>query len=278
MQTLGEIKALLAARGLRPRHRFGQNFLIEPVHLRTLVDRAELAPGDVVLEVGPGTGVLTEELLARDAEVVACEIDRDLAALLAERLGDRIRLLVGDALPSKRTLAPPVLEALAGRPFRLVANLPYAIASPLLAVLAGIEGFRGGCATVQREVADRLAAPPGIRAYGPLSVVVQSRFAVERIADLPPGCFWPPPEVSSAMVRLAPLDRPLVAAEDLDAFGRFVAEIFGRRRKQLGSILGRSRTLPTGIDPEMRPERLAPEQWIELERWRSAGAEPQAGA
>jgi len=267
MQTLGEIKALLASRGLRPRHRFGQNFLIEPVHLDTLVGRSEVAADDLVLEVGPGTGVLTDLLVERGVEVVACEIDRDLAALISARFGDRIRLVVGDVLPNKRSLASPVVEALGGRAFHLVANLPYAIASPLLAVLAGIEGFRGGCATVQREVAARLAAPPGIRAYGPLSVVMQSRFAVERIADLPPGCFWPPPEVSSAMVRLAPRAAPLVEAASLDAFGRFVGRVFGRRRKQLGSTLGRDRRLPAGIDAEMRPERLSVEQWVELERW-----------
>lgn len=275
MQTLGEIKALLASRGLRPRHRFGQNFLIEPVHLRALLARSGAASGDLVLEVGPGTGVLTDLLVDAGVEVVACEIDRDLASLVAERFGDRIRLVVGDALPSKRTLSPPVVEALAGRPFRLVANLPYAIASPLLAVLAGTPGFGGGGATIQREVADRLAASPGSRAYGPLSVVVQSRFTVERIAELPPGCFWPPPEVTSAMVRLSPLEVPLVEASALDGFGRFVGTIFGRRRKQLGSILGRDRELPSGIDADMRPERLSVAQWVELERWSNAGGRSQ---
>lgn len=276
MQTLGEIKALLASRGLRPRHRFGQNFLIEPVHLQALLARSGAASGDLVLEVGPGTGVLTDLLVDAGVEVVACEIDRDLASLVAERFGDRIRLVVGDALPSKRTLSPPVVEALAGRPFRLVANLPYAIASPLLAVLAGTPGFGGGGATIQREVADRLAASPGSRAYGPLSVVVQSRFTVERIAELPPGCFWPPPEVTSAMVRLSPLEVPLVEASALDGFGRFVGKIFGRRRKQLGSILGRDRELPSGIDADVRPERLSVAQWVELERWSNAGGRSQA--
>ena len=277
MQTLGEIKALLAGRGLRPRHRFGQNFLIEPVHLRTLVDRSGVAAGEVVLEVGPGTGVLTDLLVEAGTEVIACEIDRDLASLVADRFGDRITLVVGDALPSKRTLSPPLIESIGGRPFRIVANVPYAIASPLLAVLAGMDGFLGGGVTVQREVADRLAARPGTRAYGPLSVVVQSRFAVERLAELPPGCFWPPPEVNSAMVGLRPLETPLVGASELDAFGRFVSEVFGRRRKQLGTILGRGRDLPDGIESDMRPERLTVAQWVDLQRWRAAQDPPQAG-
>lgn len=264
MQTLSEIRSLLEERGLRPRHRFGQNFLVEPVHLRRLVDAADLEPGATVLEVGPGTGTLTEELLASGVQVVASEIDRDLVAILSSRFGDSIRLVEGDVLSAKRSMSIAVLEAIADRDFKLVANLPYQIASPLLAILAGEPRCHGCFATVQREVADRLGAAPGTSDYGPLSVVVQARFEVSRLADLPPGCFWPPPKVTSAMVALKPRAEPAVPLADLDAFGRFVQSIFGKRRKQLGSIVGRSAPLPAGIDPAARPESLSIGQWVAL--------------
>lgn len=267
MQSLSEIKAILTERGLRPRHRFGQNFLVEPVHLRRLLEAASISKGDTVLEVGPGTGTLTEELLACGAEVVASEIDRDLASILRDRFGASIELVEGDILSAKRSISSAVLEAIGGREFRLVANLPYQIASPLLAILAGDALCRGCFVTVQREVADRLGASAGSADYGPLSVVVQARFEVSRLADLPPGCFWPPPKVTSAMVAMNPREEPAVPLSDLDAFGRFVQSIFGKRRKQLGSIVGRSTPLPTSVDPAARPESLSIEQWVSL--WES---------
>jgi len=264
MQTLAEIKALLAAHGLRPRHRFGQNFLVEPRHLERLLDEASIAPGDLVLEVGPGTGTLTEELLARGAEVLACEIDRDLAALLRERFGGRIDLVEGDCLGGKHRLSAELVARLGDRPFTLVANLPYSAASPLLANLAALARCRGCFVTVQREVAERLAAPPGTRAYGPLSIVLQLRFEIRRIGDLPPGCFWPPPEVTSSMVALRSRGAPLLAPEALPALGRFVQRVFGRRRKQLGAILGRAAPLPAGISQQQRPESLGITEWVAL--------------
>lgn len=264
MQSLPEIKAILTERGLRPRHRFGQNFLIEPVHLRRIVEAAAVKPGDTILEVGPGTGTLTEELLAGGARVVASEIDRDLASLVRDRLGASIQLVEGDVLSAKRAIAPAVLAAIGDDAFKLVANLPYQIASPLLAILAGDPRCHGCFVTVQREVADRLGAGPGTPDYGPLSVVVQSRFSVSRLADLPPGCFWPPPKVTSAMVAMEPRPDPSVPLEHLDAFGRFVQSIFGKRRKQLGAIIGRSVPLPEGIDPAIRPESLPIEDWVRL--------------
>ena len=271
MQSLSEIKSMLSERGLRPRHRFGQNFLVEPVHLRRLLEAAAVSSGDAVLEVGPGTGTMTEELLVAGAKVVASEIDRDLASLLRDRFGASIELVEGDVLSAKRSISHAVLEAIGDRDFKLVANLPYQIASPLLAILAGESRCRGCFVTVQREVADRLGASPGSADYGPLSVVVQARFEVSRLADLPPGCFWPPPKVTSAMVSMVPRLSPVVPLRDLDAFGRYVQSIFGKRRKQLGSIVGRSAPLPFGIDPAARPESLSIEQWVSLWGSRSDG-------
>ena len=132
MQTLSEIRALLDSRGLRPRKRFGQNFLHDKNQLRRLVDASGVGEGDVVLEVGPGTGTLTEALLERGARVIASEIDEDLAGISEERLGDRVTLVRGDCLGGRRTLAPAIVAAIDGRSFTLVANLPYQAASPLM--------------------------------------------------------------------------------------------------------------------------------------------------
>jgi 16S rRNA (adenine1518-N6/adenine1519-N6)-dimethyltransferase len=262
-QSLGEIRAILAARGVRPRHRFGQCFLHDKNVLAKLVEAASIARGDVVLEIGPGTGTLTEALLDLGAVVVASEIDRDLAEILAERLGSRITLVVGDCLEKGRRLAAPVRAALAGRPFTLVANLPYNVASALVtALLVEDEGCRGLFVTIQREVADRLLAQPRTREYGPLGIVVAAMANVRRIATVPASCFWPEPEVTSAMVAIAPSAARRPA--DPRAFARFVTALFGKRRKQLGAILGRDRALPPGVTADLRPDALTVEQLVAL--------------
>ncbi len=204
-QTLSEIRGLLASRGLSPRHALGQNFLIDHNLLRRLVDESGVGAGDLVLEVGPGTGTLTEELLARGCEVIACELDRGLAGLLRNRLGNEARftLVEGDCLEGKRALSGALAGALAGRPFTLVANLPYGSATPLmLTLLVDHPECRAMFATIQREVADRLAARPGSKAYGPLAVVASLLARVRTVAALAPECFWPRPEVTSAMVAI----------------------------------------------------------------------------
>lgn len=224
---------------------------------------ADLVAGDLVLEVGPGTGTLTEAMLERGAEVVACEIDRDLAGLLRDRLDDRIHLIEGDVLESGRRLAEAVRAALGDRAFKLVANLPYQVASPLM---AGLLIDHPACTlqvvTIQAEVADRLLAEPGTKAYGPLGVIVQAFAAVERVATVKPGSFWPAPKVTSAMVRITPRD--VEGGADRAGFARFVTELFGKRRKQLGTILGADVTWPEGVVPTQRPEALRIDQMIEL--------------
>ncbi|MCH2137100.1 MAG: 16S rRNA (adenine(1518)-N(6)/adenine(1519)-N(6))-dimethyltransferase RsmA [Phycisphaerales bacterium] len=260
-QTVSQIKAMLAARGLRPRKRFGQNFLIDPSKIDTLLDAAALSEGDLVLEVGPGTGVLTEALLERGAEVVACELDRDLASLLRERLGDRIKLVEGDCLGSGRLLSQALVEQLGDRSFKLVANLPYEAASPLMCTLAMHHGAcLGQYVTIQKEVGDRLTAEPGTRAWGPLSVHVRRTCSVRRLCVLPPGCFWPRPGVTSAMVAIEPDRMP---GPDAEAFAAFVNKLFSARRKQLGSTLGSAVVEAAGVDGARRAETLSID---ELER------------
>lgn len=266
-QSLSEIRVLLASHGLAPRHALGQNFLIDHNLLRRLVDESGVGAGDLVLEVGPGTGTLTEELLARGCEVVACELDRGLADLLRERLGDepRFTLVEGDCLEGKRTLAPRIVGALADRPFTLVANLPYGAATPLiLTLLVDHPGCRAVYATIQREVAERLGASPATKAYGPLSVVVALLARVRTIATLAPECFWPRPEVTSAMVAVQ--RRPDAPPLDARSFADFCQRLYGQRRKQIGSVLGRDFPWPEGVRPTDRAESLPPEAVLSVFR------------
>ncbi len=249
-QTKKEITAALDAAGSRPRHRFGQNFMVEPDLVRVIADAAELADADTAIEVGPGTGTLTEELLERAGRVVAVEIDRDLAAHLRGRFGDRLALIEGDALAGKHALNPELLEqvAEAASP-KLVANLPYNIASPLVVelLIAGVETL---VFTVQKEVADRLASGPERPGdYGPLSAVVQSLADVEVLRTIPPTAFWPRPKIDSALVRLRRTDR--LGSLDARGFSTFVAGVFGQRRKTVRNPLGKL------IGPDRLPAVLA---------------------
>jgi 16S rRNA (adenine1518-N6/adenine1519-N6)-dimethyltransferase len=285
MQTLQQIRQLLDERDFSPRKQFGQCFLIDHNLMGKLLNLADLRGGETVLEVGPGTGSLTEELLSRAGRVVAVEIDRGLCQLLTERLGDRpnFTLIGGDALAGKHALSEAVLEAIGPVPARLVANLPYNIATPLIAeclisswrTMAGKAGrhvrFESLTFTVQREMADRLAAGVGGADYGPVSVLVALLGRFQAGPVLPPSCFWPSPKVSSRMARIDfDADR---AAEvtDIDTLTGVLAVTFGQRRKQLGAIARRrdaespshglsAAFAASGIDPTLRAEAVAPEQ------------------
>lgn len=268
MQTLAQIKAMLEERGLRPRHALGQNFLIDKNLLTKLVDAAAVAPGDLVLEVGPGTGTLTESLLERGCRVVACELDDSLAALLQERMpslgyGERFRLVQGDCLDKGRVLNRTAAGAIGDEPFKLVANLPYGAATPLmLNLLMDHSRCSLMAVTIQREVAQRLAAKHGSKEYGLLSVVTQCLGTVETIASLPPECFWPRPDITSAMVIVRRRGDPLT--RDAAGLVALCHTLFSKRRKQLGAILGRGQPLPEGIAATQRPEELTPQQFVEL--------------
>jgi 16S rRNA (adenine1518-N6/adenine1519-N6)-dimethyltransferase len=273
VQTLSEIKAALELRGLRPNRALGQNFLCDHNLIQRLIDASGVGAGDLVLEVGPGTGTLTESLLGRGCTIVACELDRGLADLLGETLAGHIEskhltLIRGDCLANRQSLNPRIAEALTGRPFTLVANLPYGAASPLMVILAGTPACRGQYVTIQREVAQRLRAAPSTRDYSELSVVVQAMCRVERIATLAPECFWPRPKVTSEMVAIVPRAEPLT--DDPRALAALCHRLFTQRRKQIGSILGRDAALPEGVEPTMRPENLTPRQLAEMAKRKMA--------
>ncbi|MBZ0173468.1 MAG: 16S rRNA (adenine(1518)-N(6)/adenine(1519)-N(6))-dimethyltransferase RsmA, partial [Phycisphaerales bacterium] len=237
----------------------GQNFLIDKNLVNKLVDASGVGTGDLVLEVGPGTGTLTGVLLEHGCDVVASELDDGLARLVSERFSDRSRLTLihGDCLSSKRVLSPEIAGALGDRPFRLVANLPYQAATPLMLVLlTGHPNCRGMAVTIQKEVADRLMAGPGSKVYGTISVIAQCTARVRRVANLPNECFWPRPKVTSSMVTLERLDEPLT--DDAARLGAFCQRVFAGRRKQLAGLL-RSH----GLTPDPWPENIAPSARIE---------------
>ncbi len=237
---------MLRKAGGEPRKRFGQNFMIDGNLVRMVADAGEIRAGELVIEVGPGTGTLTEELLARGARVVAVEIDRDLAGLLRGRIvagrggvgGEGFRLIEGDVLAGKHELNEEVREVIEGElgrggSVKLVANLPYNVASPLVVemLMAGVGLL---VFTVQREVAERLRAKAGEEAYGGLSVMAGMLARVEVLRVLPAGAFWPAPKVESALVRMVREDRLGVRAR---GFGEFVGKVFSYRRKTLRKAL-----------------------------------------
>ncbi len=241
-QTKSEIRALLADRGLAPQHRFGQNFLIDLNLMRKVVSVSGAASTDVLLEVGPGTGSLTELLLETGARVLASEIDRGLQELLAQRLAGnpRFSLLRGDALRRKNALNDELIEKLqstvpeSGGVYRLVANLPYSIATPLISELLLLEpAFATLTCTIQKEVGRRLVAGPGDAEYGALSVVAQTLAEIELVGDLPPEAFWPQPQVHSVLVHACCRPRTTLPVRDPAFFRTFVRNGFLHPRKKV---------------------------------------------
>jgi 16S rRNA (adenine1518-N6/adenine1519-N6)-dimethyltransferase len=258
-QTLEEIRATLDVYACSPKKSLGQNFLIDRNLVAKLVTEAGVGEGDLVLEVGPGTGTLTGELLGRGCTVIACELDDGLARANRERFGEHpaFTLVHGDCLARKRELAHAVSEVIGDRPFALVANLPYQAATPLmLTLLADHPGCGVMAVTIQKEVADRLMAAPGSKAYGSISVVAQAGGRVTRIANLPNECFWPRPNVTSAMVRIVRRNDPLTP--NLRGLAEFCQRTFAGRRKQLSGLLK-----GLGVSPESWPENIAPTDRIE---------------
>lgn len=218
----------------RPRKRFGQNFLRAPHVVAQIVAAANLAPGDRVMEIGPGMGALTGELLAAGAEVLACEVDRDLAEALHRRGETRLHVHLGDVLKADWP------ELLAEPPYKLVANLPYNISSQVVfRILDHRHLFSRLVLMFQKEVGERLLAAPGTRDYGILSVLVQNWYTVGRVARVAPGCFFPPPKVESVVLRFDPRPQPLAPVADEAAFRQLVKAVFAQRRKTLrNGLLG----------------------------------------
>lgn len=272
------IERSLVASGFHASRRLGQNFLREPRAVAAVVAAAELGPGSRVLEVGPGYGVLSFELAALGAELAAVELDPRLAELAERVLAPfpLARVIRADALDGKHSLSRETRSAIEGwSDWSLVANLPYSVASPLIALVARLDAPpRRVVATVQLEVAERLLAAPGGGDFGPLTVRVQLAYDGTLVRRVAAGAFSPRPEVESAVVRLdLRPERP--AAADWPALDRLVDVLFRQRRKAVFGVLraalgsaGAARELLDrhGIAPDVRPERIEPRVLLGLAR------------
>ena len=285
-QTASYLMRRFAEVGIKPVTRHGQNFLIDLNLVQILVDTAELTPRDVVLEIGTGTGSLTALMAPRVGAVVTVELDPQLHQLAAEALVEfrNVIMLQQDALKNKNRFHPRVLEAIheqlravPGGQLKLVANLPYNIATPVLSNLLSVDPLPVSLvATVQKEVAERIAATPRTKDYSALSVWMQAQCVIDIVRVMPPTVFWPRPQVDSAIIRIVP-DAPRRARiPDLEYFHQFARAMFFHRRKYLRSELlsaFKGQLDKPGVDdllaelqfsPQTRAEELSVETLLDL--------------
>jgi 16S rRNA (adenine1518-N6/adenine1519-N6)-dimethyltransferase len=260
--------------GHRARKRFSQNFLHDAHYIDRIIAAIDPRPGERIVEIGPGLGAITAPLIERAGSVTAVEIDRDLAARLRARFAaEQLTLVEGDALRLDwaALAASDVGAPSAPRLLRIVGNLPYHISTPLLFALLPIAArVRDQHVMLQKEVVDRMVAAPGGRDYGRLSVMLQYRYRVARLFVVPAGAFSPPPQVSSAIVRLVPKPPDQLPAVDGGIFAQVVTAAFGQRRKTLrnalAGLLDEARIRACGIDPGARAEALPVEDFVALAR------------
>ena len=257
--------------------KFGQNFLIDPHVLDKIISAAEITKEDFVLEIGPGIGTMTQYLAEAAREVTAVEIDRNLIPILSETLSayDNVQIINEDVL--KLDLAALAKERNGGKPIKVVANLPYYITTPIIMGL-----FEGGVpiesitVMVQKEVAMRMQAGPGTKDYGALSLAVQYYAEPYLVANVPPNCFMPRPNVGSAVIRLTRYAEPAVKAKDEKLMFALIRASFNQRRKTLQNGLNNSQELSftkeqiaeaiekMGLSPSVRGEALTLEQFAKL--------------
>jgi 16S rRNA (adenine1518-N6/adenine1519-N6)-dimethyltransferase len=248
-----------------PRKRFGQNFLVDAQVVSDIVMAISPARADRVVEIGPGLGALTEPLLQRLDHLHVVEIDRDIVARLRKRYSpDHVTIHEGDALAFD--------FAALGNDLRIVGNLPYNISTPLLFHLAVCASqVRDMHFMLQKEVVERMVAEPGDSEFGRLSVMLQYRFWLEWLIDVPPTSFDPPPKVDSAVVRMIPRAEEALTAIDEGVLSRLVAAAFAQRRKMLRNnlkgILDDAAFAELGIDPTRRAEDIAVADYVRAANW-----------
>ncbi len=246
-QTVSYLTARFREAGIRPDVRHGQNFLIDLNLLDLLLNAADIQPTDVILEVGTGMGSLTSRMAEKAAAVVTVEIDERLYAMASEELSEfsNVLMLQVDALKSKNHLEPEViavvkeqLELDPARRFKLVANLPYNIATPILSNLLTCDVVPlSMTATIQKELAERMVAVPSTKDYSALSIWMQALCDIQIVRVLPPQVFWPKPKVHSAIVHIVPNPEKRARIPDLTFFHNFVRSLFLHRRKFLRGVL-----------------------------------------
>ena len=254
---------ILQAFGLRMSKKLGQNFLIDASIVQGIVDAAQITPGEKVLEIGPGIGTLTQGLAEAGAEVKAVELDKKLPAVLAQTLKayDNVTIIPGDILKVN------IPEIMGEGPFKVAANLPYYITTPILMTLLERHlPITRMVTMVQKEVAERMIAKPGSKTYGALSVAVQYYTEPTIVLDVPPRSFIPAPEVDSVVIACQVRDTPAVVVQNEKMFFRVVKAAFGQRRKTLANALRgsgfpkeqvRDAMEKAGIDPTRRGETLS---------------------
>ncbi len=267
-----EVIELLAERGVEPRRSLGQNFVVDPNTVRRITRLAGVAPGESVVEIGPGLGSLTLALVEAGASVTAVEADPLLAEILTGVTeGMPVEVVVGDALTLDwaNALSPDTRS--------LIANLPYNVATPLVAeILDHVSQIEKMVVMTQKEVGQRLVASPGSKAYGALSVKVASWARARLLGSVPPTVFHPRPRVESTLVELVRHPTPAVPEEvDRERFFGFVRTAFSQRRKMLRRSLRGLVTeegfVRAGVDPRQRPEELDLERWLSLYRESTPG-------
>lgn len=293
-QTVSYVANRLKAAGLRPVNRFGQNFLVDLNLIDLIARSADIGPRDVVLEVGTGTGSLTARMAKRAAMVVTVEIDENLAELARQEFATlpNVTLLQTDALKNKNTLHPDVVRTVQENLARvgpearlkLVANLPYNVATPIISNMLQFDPVPERIVvTIQRELADRITAQPSTKDYSALSIWVQTLAVPKIVRVLPPSVFWPRPKVHSAILQIDPSDELRARVPDLDFYHRTVRALYFHRRKFLRSVIVSAMKermdkaqvdqvlADLGLSPTARAEELSVEQTIELvERLRLA--------
>ena len=242
------------------RKRFGQHFLTDGAIIDAIVATIDPRPGQALVEIGPGLGAMTDPLVARCERLTVIELDRDLAARLRQR--PELEVIESDVLRVD-------IQALArrhGQPLRVVGNLPYNISTPILFHLLGaVSHVRDQHFMLQKEVVDRMAAAPGSKDYGRLSVMLQWRYDIESVLDVPPESFDPPPRVDSAVVRMQPL--AVVQAVDAALLETLVRVAFSQRRKLLRNTLGRwldERGFAGTFDVQRRAEEVPVSDYLAL--------------
>lgn len=278
LTNLSDVKALLSRHGFRFSKSMGQNFLIEPEVPARIAGAAELDEGCGVLEIGPGVGCLTVELARRAGRVAAVELDRALLPVLEETVGElpNVEVIPGDVM--KLDLAALAAQRLPGLTAKVCANLPYNITTPVLAKFLEAECFQTVTVMIQREVAQRVCAAPGSAECGAFSLFCQYHARCERLFDVPPSCFYPPPKVTSSVVHLTPWDAPPVEG-DRDAIFKAVRAAFAQRRKTLLNALSaayggrftkdelRAIIERCGLPENVRGERLGLQEFARLARY-----------
>jgi 16S rRNA (adenine1518-N6/adenine1519-N6)-dimethyltransferase len=251
--------------------KFGQHFLHDQSVLEAIAAAVAPEADETIIEIGPGRGALTRLLVRYPNRLIAIEIDRALSENLRREFAgnDRVSIVEEDVLQVD-------VGSLSNGPFTVVGNVPYYITTPILFHIVRPPLPRRAVFLVQREVAERIVAPPGSRTYGALSANVQAMSRAEILRDVPAGAFSPPPKVESSVIRLTPRADPLISADEVEPYRTFVQALFGMRRKQMGNALRSGGNLSAAqaaavlekleIDPQVRPEMLSPEQFASLMR------------